>query len=159
MVSYSKSFGSCVGVVLGMALLLMSGGCEQRSLRVGVVDTERIVRENPKFMELNVVLSDERSKLYSQIPRGVLSMTGDQKKALQEKLAKDAAERSSKFDKLYRESMKKLQEEIQVQAGEVAKDKGIDLVVVNTMNYPAVLYTSGENVTLDILLKMDGSAE
>jgi hypothetical protein len=55
--------------------------------------------------------------------------------------------------------MKKLQEEIQVQAGEVAKDKGIDLVVVNTMNYPAVLYTSGENVTLDILLKMDGSAE
>ena len=143
MVSYSKLFGSCVGVVLGMALLLMSGGCEQRSLRVGVVDTERIVRENPKFMELNVVLSDERSKLYSQIPRGVLSMTGDQKKALQEKLAKDAAERSSKFDKLYRESM----------------DKGIDLGVVNTMNYPAVLYTSGENVTLDILLKMDGSAE
>lgn len=79
------------------------------------------------------------------------------KKALQEKLAKDAAERSSKFDKLYNESMKGLREDIKNQAAEVAKDKDIDLVVVNTVNYPVVLYTSGDNITLDILLKMDGS--
>ena len=35
-------------------------------------------------MELNVILSDERSKIYSQIPSNVSSMSAAQKKALQE---------------------------------------------------------------------------
>jgi len=154
---YSK-FVHCLVLTAVSAILLLGGsGCAERTLKVGVVNTERIIRENPKYMELNVILSDERSKIYSQIPSNVSSMSVAQKKALQEKLAKDAAERSSKFDKLYNESMKGLREDIKAQASEVAKDKDIDLVVVNTVNYPVVLYTSGDNITLDILLKMDGS--
>ncbi|MGM9992354.1 MAG: OmpH family outer membrane protein [Candidatus Bruticola sp.] len=154
---HSKFINCLILTAVGAALLLSGGGCAKRSLKVGVVNTERIIRENPKYMELNVVLSDERNKLFSQIPSNVNSMSGAQKKALQEKLAKEAAERSSKFDKLYNESMKSLREDIKKQASEVAKDKNIDLVVVNTINYPVVLYTSGDNVTLDILLKMDGA--
>ncbi len=154
---YSK-FVHCLILTAVSAVLLLGGsGCAERTLKVGVVNTERIIRENPKYMELNVILSDERSKLYSQIPSNVRSMSVAQKKALQEKLAKDAAESSSKFDKLYNESMKGLREDIKNQASEVAKDKGIDLVVVNTVNYPVVLYTNGDNITLDILLKMDSS--
>lgn len=131
------------------------GGCQRRGLHVGTVNAEKIISENPKYMELRVVLSDERQKLYSQIPKNVNSMSGTEKKALQEKLAKDAAERSDKFSKLYRESMAKLQEDIKSHASEVARDKNLDIVVVNTMmNYPVVLYSSGENITLDILLKM-----
>ena len=154
---YSKFVHCLILTVVGAGLLLCGSGCAKRPLKVGVVNTERIIRENPKYMELNVILSDERSKIYSQIPSNVNSMSAAQKKALQEKLAKDAAERSSKFDKLYNESMKGLREDIKNQAAEVAKDKDIDLVVVNTVNYPVVLYTSGDNITLDILLKMDGS--
>lgn len=154
---YSK-FVHCLILTAVSAVLLLGGsGCAERTLKVGVVNTERIIRENPKYMELNVILSDERSKLYSQIPSNVRSMSVAQKKALQEKLAKNAAESSSKFDKLYNESMKGLREDIKNQASEVAKDKGIDLVVVNTVNYPVVLYTNGDNITLDILLKMDSS--
>ncbi len=153
-----SKFVHCLVLTVVSAVLLLGGsGCAQRTLKVGVVNTERIIRENPKYMELNVILSDERSKVYSQIPDNVSSMSAAQKKALQEKLAKDAAERSSKFDKLYNESMQGLREDIKAQASEVAKDKGIDLVVVNTVNYPVVLYTSGDNITLDILLKMDSS--
>ncbi|MGM9998219.1 MAG: OmpH family outer membrane protein [Candidatus Bruticola sp.] len=154
---HSKLTNCLVLTAVSAALLLAGGGCAERSLKVGVVNTERIIRENPKYMELNVILSDERSKFFSQIPNNVSSMSGAQKKALQEKLAKEAAERSSKFDKLYNESMKSLREDIKNQASEVAKDKNIDLVVVNTINYPVVLYTSGDNITLDILLKMDGA--
>ncbi|MBQ7529167.1 OmpH family outer membrane protein, partial [bacterium] len=138
-----------------VSIIFFCGGCQQRGLHVGTVNAEKIISEDPKYMELRVVLSDERQKLYSQIPKNVNSMSNTQKKALQEKLAKDAAERSDKFNKLYRESMAKLQEDIKSHASEVAKDKGLDIVVVNTMmNYPVVLYSSGDNITLDILLKM-----
>lgn len=130
--------------------------CQPRSLKVGVVDTERIIRENPKYMELSVILADERKALFSQIPRNVRSMSGAERKALKEKIAKDAMERSSKFDKVYRDRMSKLLEDLKAQAAEVASDKDIDLVVVNTMNYPVVLNNPGNDITLDILLKMDG---
>lgn len=146
---------SIIALFFVASAVFFCGGCQRRSLHVGTVNAEKIISENPKYMELRVVLSDERQKLYSQIPKNVSSMSGTEKKALQEKLAKDAAERSDKFSKLYRESMAKLQEDIKSHASEVAKDKNLDIVVVNTMmNYPVVLYSSGENITLDILLKM-----
>jgi len=137
------------------SVLLGAGGCGNRSLKVATVNTERIIAENPKYMELKVVLADERKQLYSQIPTDVKNMSGAQKKALQEKLQKEAAERSKKFDKLYRDSISKLQEDIKGNAEAVCSDKKIDLVVVDTMNYPVVLYSAGDNITLDILLKMD----
>lgn len=130
-------------------------GCANSTLKVATVNTERIIAENPKYMELKVVLADERKQLYSQIPANVNKMTGAEKKALQKKLEKEAADRSKKFDKLYRDSMSKLQEDIKDQAAEVCGDKNIDLVVVDSINYPVVLYSAGDNITLDILLKMD----
>ena len=53
--------------------------------------------------------------------------------------------------------MAQLQKDIQAQAAEVAREKNLDLVVINTMRYPVVLYSAGDNITLDILLKMDGA--
>ncbi|MBQ7503561.1 hypothetical protein IJT93_12770 [bacterium] len=153
--SINKIVSGLVFTAAAASVLLGAGGCGHKTLKVATVNTERIIAENPKYMELKVVLADERKQLYSQIPTDVRKMSGAEKKALQEKLQKEAAERSKKFDKLYRDSISKLQEDIKGNAEAVCSDKKIDLVVVDTMNYPVVLYSSGDNITLDILLKMD----
>lgn len=153
---FTENWRTGAALVL-IACAALSGGCQPRALTVGTVDTEQIIRENPKYMEMSVMFSDERSQLFSQIPSNVRSLSGAERKALQERIAKEAAERSSRFDKLYRETMAQLQKDIQAQAAEVAREKNLDLVVINTMRYPVVLYSAGDNITLDILLKMDGA--
>ena len=138
---------------LGLAGLVGCSGSGPQ-MKVGIVNTARIVQENPKYLDLNVLLMQERNAVYSQIPSNVRELSDSAKRKLQEKLAKEAAERSGQFDKLVRDFMQKLQGDIQDSAGEVARDKGIDMVIIDTPYYPTVLYSSGENITTDILLKM-----
>ncbi len=144
--------------VVVFSILLLTGlvGCTNRAphMTVGVVNTARIVQENPKYLDLNVLLMQERDAVYSQIPANVQQLSDAEKRQLQEKLAKEASERSGRFDNLVREFMQKLQSDIQESAGEVARAKGIDMVIIDTPYHPTVLYNSGENITTDILLKM-----
>ena len=52
---YSKLVHCLILTVVGAGLLLCGSGCAKRPLKVGVVNTERIIRENPKYMELNEI--------------------------------------------------------------------------------------------------------
>lgn len=141
--------------VAGLCLAGLVGCSGQGSqMKVGIVNTARIVRENPKYLDLNVLLIQEQQAVYSQIPTNVQALSDQEKRQLQEKLSKEANERSTRFDKLVREFMQKLQGDIQESAGQVAQAKGIDMVIIDTPYYPTVLYSSGENITTDILLKM-----
>lgn len=138
--------------------LLGLTACTERQpqMKVGIVNTARIVQENPKYLDLNVLLMQERDAVYSQIPANVGSLPDSEKRKLQEKLSKEAAERSGQFDKLVRDFMTKLQGDIKQSAEQVAREKGIDVVIIDTPYMPTVLYQSGENITTDILLKMRG---
>lgn len=148
-------FGSVwAGLTVALMLSCCSGCSLERHLTVGMVDTDRIVRENPQYMELNVLLMNEREAVYSQIPRDARNLPKDERESLKKKITKDANERSQRFDKLYRDFMKKLQTDIKSHAEAVAHDKGIDMVIINTPSYPTVLYCSGDSITTDILLKM-----
>lgn len=142
-----------LGVWLGLGLG-KQGMPWHRPLTVGVVNTNRIIAENPKYIELNIALQQERADFYAQIPRDVRTMSATERKGLEQKLNKDAAERSSKFDKLYRDFMKNLQSEIKENTAQLARERGIDMVIIDTPNFPTVLYSSGDNITTDILIQI-----
>ena len=143
-----------VGAVgLGLACS-MSACCCNGTMKVGVVDTDRIVRENPKYMELNVMLAGERQAVMQQVPQNVQKMSDSQRQELRKKIAKDAQERSDKFSKKYMEFINNLTEDIRGAAKSVANDRDYDLVIVDSPSNPTVLYHSGDNITTDILLKL-----
>ncbi len=155
MVKYKQWCTALILGGLGLGLAVSMTACSwQRSMRVAVVDTDRIVRENPKYMELNVLLAQERDAVIDQVPENVRSLSKEQKQELRKKLAKDATERSDKFSKMYMDFLKKLTEDIRGSAKEIAQDRHIDLVIVDSPSNPTVLYSAGENITTDILLKL-----
>ena len=122
--------------------------------QVGVVDTDRVVRENPKYMELNVMLAGERQAVMQQVPSNFRDMSSSQRQEVRKKLAKDAKERSDKFSKKYIDFIKGLTDDIRVAAKSVADDRHYDLIIVDSPSNPTVLYNSGDNITTDILLKL-----
>lgn len=138
-----------LGLVLGMS------GCSwQRGIKVGMVDTDRIVRENPKYMELKVMQAGEIQALRQQVPSNLRSMSVSQRQEVRKKLFKDAQEREDKFSKKYMEFLNKLTEDIRGAAHSVAKDRSYDLIIVNSPSERTVLYISGDDITTDILLKL-----
>lgn len=144
---------AAAAAVLGLAGLV-GCGAKGPQMKVGVVNTARIVEQNPRYLNLNMVWVEEKNAVYSQIPQDIGTRSDAEKRALQEKLTKEAGERSAKFDKLVRDFMKQMQTDIQDSAAQVAKAKGIDMIIIDTPYYPTVLYNGGENVTTDILLRM-----
>ena len=151
-----KHWGMALAVgAVSLGLILGMSGCSwQRGIKVGVVDTDRVVRENPKYMELNVMLAGERQAVMQQVPSNFRSMSVSQRQEVRKKLAKDAKERSDKFSKKYMEFLNKLTEDIRGAAKSVAKDRHYDLIIVDSPSNPTVLYNSGDNITTDILLKL-----
>ncbi|MBQ7567431.1 OmpH family outer membrane protein [bacterium] len=139
----------CCGLVWGL-----SGCSMQHTIKVGVVDTDRVVRENPKYMELNVMLAGERQAVMQQVPSNFRDMSSSQRQEVRKKLAKDAKERSDKFSKKYIDFIKGLTDDIRVAAKSVADDRHYDLIIVDSPSNPTVLYNSGDNITTDILLKL-----
>ena len=143
-------------LLVGVGLVVTMSGCQaQRQLKVGLVDTDRIVRESPRYMELNVMLANERQAFREQLPNNTNNMSDSQINELRQKLAKDAQARSDKFSKQYMDFIKKLTEDIRGAAKTVAEERDFDLVIVDSPNTPTVLYNSGENLTTDILLKLN----
>lgn len=142
---------SCVGLGL---VLGISGCSTQRTMKVGLVDTDRIIRENPKYMELNVILAGERDAVRMQIPENFGKMDEKQRQEVRKKLVKDAQERSDKFSKKYMEFLNKLTEDIRGSAKAIADDRHFDMIIVDSPSNPTVLYNSGDNITTDILLKL-----
>ncbi|MDO5295474.1 MAG: OmpH family outer membrane protein [bacterium] len=150
-----KHWGVALAVsAVSLGLILGVNGCSwQRGIKVGVVDTDRIIRESPKYMELKVMQAGEQQAWMQQIPSNLKSMSVSQRQEVRKKLAKDYKERSDKFSKKSQEFLNQLTEDIRGAAKSVAKDRHYDLIIVDSPSNPTVLYNSGDNITTDILLK------
>lgn len=142
--------------VAAAGVLGLLAGCTSHGpkMKVGVVNTARIVAEHPDYQSINIQWMEERVKMQSMVPADPDALSVSERNALQQKLQKEADARSKEFDKLARDFMQKMQDGVKQSAEAVAKQKGIDLVIIDTPGYPTVLYNSGENITTDILLRM-----
>ncbi|HXE72151.1 MAG TPA: OmpH family outer membrane protein [Candidatus Nitrosotenuis sp.] len=138
-------------VVLGLAVAVLLGACQASSprLKVAVVDTSRIVAELPEYRDLNLSFLKDTGSFYLELPRG-RSMSEEERTRLRAL----ANEKSAKWEKLIRQFMEKAHAQILTATAEVAREKGIDMVLVDTNYVRGVQYSAGENITTDVILHL-----
>lgn len=140
-------------LLIGLAALTFWGCGGQGSdgpMRVGVLDTSRILAEMPKYKDLQSNLAREQQEFQAKLPQAGENPTEAQMEALQ----KELTQKRSEFQKRVNQTVQTAVKDIRDLTTQVAEEKNLDMVVVSTPYTPSVHYTSGQDVTIDVLLKL-----
>ncbi|MBN9415918.1 MAG: OmpH family outer membrane protein [Candidatus Eremiobacteraeota bacterium] len=123
-------------------------------MRVGVLDTTRILAEMPKYKDLQSNLAREQrefqNQLQSQLPAPGTDISDEKKKQLEQEVAKKRSEFQTRVNQTIQTAIK----DIKDLTTQVAEEKHLDLVVVSTPFNNSVHYNGGQDVTIDVLLKL-----
>ena len=142
---------------LGLTVLALSSacflaGCEPNSpadskLKVGTVDIMRVMEERPETRAIRLDWATQAGDTYMR-----LSQVKDSVEA--EELQKEIEESSLEWQKRMDAFMEESVELVEKETAEIAKERGIDLVVVDNPITQTVRYRDGEDLTLDVSLKL-----
>lgn len=142
---------SCGPALLVSALLLCGcGGKSDGKLRVGVLDTAQILSEMPKYKDLQANLTREQAEFQTQLSKEGQGLTEDRAKKLQA----DVLKRRSEWQKRVNQTIQGAIVDIKELTQQVAQEKNLDIVVVSTPFNRSVHYHAGQDVTLDVRLKL-----
>ncbi|MBI3930124.1 MAG: OmpH family outer membrane protein [Armatimonadetes bacterium] len=133
-----------------LPLLAGCGGGESR-LRIGVVDTSRVLSELPEYQSMRMTVAREASDLF-------LESRGDGKPPTQEEIEQfrvDAQARSEEMNKRVQSFLEETIDKIRVHSEDIAAERGIDLVVADNPFTRSVQYYDGDDITTDIVLRME----
>lgn len=140
-------------IAIGLCAILL-GGCGGQSgdgqMRVGVLNTARILEEMPKYKDLQANLAREQMEFQAKLPQPGADISEEQKQQLQ----KEYTTRRSEFQKSVNQTIETAIKDIKDLTTQVAEEKNLDMVVVNTPYSPSVYYNAGQDVTIDVLVKM-----
>lgn len=139
-------------LVVGLAITLLCG-CQSSGdgkMRIGVLDTSRILEDMPKYKDLQANLTREQMEFQNTLPRQGSDVTEDQMKLIQQSVEKRRGEWQKRVNQTIQAAIKDIKDLTE----EVARDKKLDIVVVSTPFTRSVHYNSGQDITLDVLLKM-----
>ncbi|MBX3168121.1 MAG: OmpH family outer membrane protein [Candidatus Eremiobacteraeota bacterium] len=146
-------------LILLVAGVSLAGGCGggqsgDGKMRVGVLDTTRILAEMPKYKDLQSNLAREQrefqTKIQSQLPQPGADISDEKKKQLEQEVNKKRSEFQTRVNQTLQAAIK----DIKDLTTQVAEEKHLDLVVVSTPFNPSVHYNGGQDVTIDVLLKL-----
>ena len=139
-------------LVAGLSLACGCGGGEagDGKMRVGVLDTTRILAEMPKYKDLQSNLAREQREFQSKLPQPGADVSEAEVKHIQEEAAKKRSEFQARVNQTIQGAIKDIKE----LTTQVAEEKHLDLVVVSTPFNPSVHYNGGQDVTIDVLLKL-----
>lgn len=138
---------------------LMLAGCQQDApLVTGSVDTTKILRFDSEYQDLAQQYFNERIKLAGELQKAVGSTGGEiRDQATYDRFVKLERELGDKWLKRTRDFTKTRLEKVQAAAEAVSKEKGLDLVVLDSDEFPTVEY-GAVDITGDILDQMPGFA-
>jgi len=109
---------------------------------MGVLDINKLMAESPKVKTLQVQLDEKYMELRKQLDTEKPNLTEEQFKQKQDEAFKTLLQTKLNFDA-------QIDESIRQAAAEVAKEKGLSLVVIkNSVTY------GGTDITQDVLKKM-----
>jgi Skp family chaperone for outer membrane proteins len=134
-------------------LALVCSGCRNdpdRKLRVGVIDTTRILQEMPQYKDLQAQIQSDKSSFLANLPDPNKKISPQEAAKVQE----EAASKQRDWEKLVMDLMKTSVQKITETTAEVARQRDLDMVVINTPATNVVYYYAGQDVTLDVLLKL-----
>lgn len=123
-------------------------------MRVGVLDTTRILSEMPKYKDLQSNMAREQrefqTQIESQLPQSGADISDEKKKQLEQEVNKKRSEFQTRVNQTLQAAIKDIKE----LTTQVAEEKNLDLVVVSTPFNRSVHYNGGQDVTIDVLLKL-----
>ena len=151
---------ACLALGLGCTLFLSA--CEPQGegrLAVGKVDTATLLQEDPDYQSMSVEYLRDQTDMRKAFVEEMKAAGQDETKtkALQEKYSKTSQEFDAKWKKKTEDFLKTRHDSIQAIAGDIAKRKNIDIVLIDSKMYPTVEW-GGVDMTKDMALAMsDGS--
>jgi len=142
-------------LILLVAAAGLAGGCGggnagDGKMRVGVLDTTRILAEMPKYKDLQSNLAREQRDFQSKLPQAGADVSEAEVKQIQAEAAKKRSEFQTRVNSTIQTAIK----DIKDLTTQVAEEKHLDLVVVSTPFNNSVHYNGGQDVTIDVLLKL-----
>lgn len=138
-------------MLLGLAALSLAG-CNSNEgqpakLKVGTVDVLRVMEGRRETMDIRLEWANQAGEAYLQ-----LSDVRDQAEALA--LRKEIERRSEVWQKRMDAFMEESINLVEKEASSIARDKGLDIVVVENILTKNVRFTDGEDLTLDVSLRL-----
>lgn len=138
--------------------LLLAGCQKDEPMVTGTVDTTKILRFDSQYQDLAQDYFNERVKLAGELNKAVgAAPEKTLDKATYAKFAQAEADLNAKWLGRTRDFTKTRLEKIQAAAESVCREKGIDLVVLDSDEFPTVEF-GGVDITSDILDQMPGFA-
>lgn len=134
----------------GLASGCGGGSAGDGKIRVGVLDTTRILAEMPKYKDLQSNLAREQRDFQSKLPQAGADVSEAEVKQIQAEAAKKRSEFQTRVNSTIQTAIK----DIKDLTTQVAEEKHLDLVVVSTPFNNSVHYNGGQDVTIDVLLKL-----
>ncbi|MEW6278193.1 MAG: hypothetical protein AB1758_06195 [Candidatus Eremiobacterota bacterium] len=138
----------------GAALCLLGGaaGCgKQKAMTIGTVDTVALVQSDPDYQKMAVDYLKERASVQEKTQK--LVRTAPQSEATRKTIENLNKELDKKWFEKTQKFLDARFQGIQGAAEAICKEKDIDLVLVDTSNYPTVEY-GAVNITQDVELKL-----
>lgn len=146
--------------VLAIALILVTSGCDSTpkegekisALRLGTVDVMRVMEERPETVQVRLDWATLAGRNYTDL--------ADVKDKVEyEALQKQIAQQSEDWQKRMDSFIEKSITEVEVEAEKLAREKGIDLIVVDNPLTKTLKYAKGEDLTVDILFRLQNSGK
>ena len=134
---------ACVGMI---ALAAVFSGCGSEH-KVAVVDYQKLEDQSPKIKAIQQEITDKDKEISNRLAEAQKSRLSDEE--MQKKVQSAQQERMI----FIQSKQKQIESMVQSQAGAIAKEKNIG-IVMNKMAVP----TGAVDITDEVLAKMDGGA-
>ncbi len=142
-------------LVLLAAVCILGPGCSRqaqqpRLLRVGIVNLDRILPKLPEYQRYSEQFVSERQHLFRDMGGNPLAI---KKYLMNEKNKEALAQSVQKWDDTQRRFVDQVTDEVRTAASAVARDKKIDIVLLNAPWYP-VSEQMAVDITTDVILQL-----
>lgn len=147
--------------IAALAMLVVVCGCQPPAakegekvspLKLGTVDVMRVMEEQPETVQIRLDWATQAGQTYTQLANAT-------DKARYDALQKQIAEQSVAWQKRMDTFMEKSVAEVEQEAGKLARERGLDLVVVDNTLTKTLKYNNGEDLTTDILFRLQNAGK
>ena len=143
-----------------LLLLPWAAGCENppaegekiAPLNLGTVDVMRVMEEKPETVQIRLEWAEQAGKTYTDL-------SDVKNKAEYDALQKQIAEHSAAWQKRMDAFMEKSIAEVEIEAEKLAREKKIDIILVDNPMTKTLRYHDGQDLTTDILIRLQQGAK
>lgn len=131
------------------ALTVGCGGAdkEPQKLKVATVDIMRVMEERPETVAIRLDWASQRGDTAMKISN---VKSEEEAEALRKQIERRSEDWQKRVDAFMEDSIKKVEKS----TAEIAKERGLDIVVVDNPLTHTVKYRDGEDITLDVSVKI-----